>query len=316
MSLKTLKRTMQHLRDGCHREFVRQWTHYTEEIVGRKPAYYDDFYFMRNAVFSKLPHINVDPIASMLRTAKELGFDPSKILLDKEDRPDKYASPFCSFVKVPTDVRVSYKPENPVNDLSSVYHEYGHALHATSIRADLPYWDKYVTNNGLNETFSILFESIIHDVHYLHHQLGIDEAAAEDIVRRLRFARLYSVAFYAANSLFRIDSWEKKVPFDQWDALYARHLKECMGVDMPGNYWQLHHILPESVMYVPSYLLADINAVHIVDECANEWGREWWREKAAGVSIKNLMKDGAQSPCGTFENVDAKEFIADLIRRD
>jgi hypothetical protein len=69
-------------------------------------------------------------------------------------------------------------------------------------------------------------------------------------------------------------------------------------------------------MYVPSYLLADINAVHIVDECANEWGREWWREKAAGVSIKNLMKDGAQSPCGTFENVDAKEFIADLIRRD
>jgi hypothetical protein len=307
---------MQQLRDGAHHEFVRQWTHYTEEIVGRKPQYYDDFYFMRNAVFSKLPHVKVDPIASILRTSKELGFDTSKILLDKEDRPDKYASPFCSFVKVPTDVRVSYKPENPINDLSSVFHEYGHALHATTIRADLPYWDKYVTNNGLNETFSILFESIIHDPHYLHHQLGIDEDAAADIVRRLRFARLYSVAFYAANSLFRIDTWEKKLPFEEWDAHYAKHIKECMGVDIPGQYWQLHHILPESLMYVPSYLLADINAVHIIDECTDEWGREWWREKASGIKIRNLMQDGAQSPCGTFEQIDAKEFIADLVKRE
>ena len=27
------------------------------------------------------------------------------------------------------------------------------------------------------------------------------------------------------------------------------------GFDIPGEYWLLHHILPEAVMYVPSYLL-------------------------------------------------------------
>jgi hypothetical protein len=312
MSLKTLKTTMTHLRDGVRHEFERQWKHYMQEHLGRDPEYYDDFYYMRNAVFAKLKSAPIDPIQSVFTTAKELGFDPKKILLDKEDRPDKYASPFCSFVRIPSDVRISYKPENPINDLSSVFHEYGHGFHATSMRAELPYWTRYVTSNGLNETFSTLFEDLIHDPVYLEHKLGINKDIAEDLVRRIRFSRLFSVAFYSANSLFRIETWEKKVPFEKWDALYAKHYKECMGVEMPGNYWQLHHILPESTMYVPSYLLAEINAFNIANEAKEDFGKHWWEEKAAGIYIKNIMQDGADSDAGTFEKMDAKEFVKDL----
>lgn len=317
MSLKTLKNTMTHLRDGVHHEFSRQWRHYIEEHLHREPRYYDDFYYMRNAIFSgQSADVSLDPIKCILTTCKELGFDTNKILLDKEDRPDKYASPFCSFVQVPNDVRVSYKPENPINDLSSVYHEYGHALHVTTIRADLPYWTKYVTNNGLNESFSTLFEDLIHDPYYLHRKLGIPAEIADDIVARLRFSRLFSVAFYSANSLFRIETWEKKVPFEKWDALYAKHYKECMGVEMPGRYWQLHHILPESMMYVPSYLLAEINAFNVAKEARDDFGRDWWQEKASGIYIKGLMKDGADSPIGTFEKIDATDFIKELTTRE
>ncbi len=315
MTLATLKRTMTHLRDGVRHEFEREWKHYTQEHLGREPRYYDDFYFMRNAIFANLKSVQFDPIACVLATSKELGFDTSRILLDKEDRPDKYASPFCSFVKVPEDIRVSYKPENPINDLSSVYHEYGHALHATSIRKDLPFWTKYVTSNGLNETFSTLFEDLIHDPVYLERKVTMPKDVAEDLVRRIRFSRLFAVAFYSANSLFRIDTWEKDVPFEKWDALYAKHYKESMGIEMPGQYWQLHHILPESVMYVPSYLLAEINAFNIAREAKDDFGKHWWQEKAAGIYIKNLMKDGSDSEAGTFEDIDATAFIKDLTAR-
>ena len=168
----------------------------------------------------------------------------------------------------------------------------------------------------MNETFSILFESLIHDPTFLHYKLGIDKDVAHEVVERMRFSRLYSTAFYCANSLFRIQTWEHKIPFDHWDALYAKEIKECMGVEMPGNYWQLHHILPESLMYVPSYLLADIRATEIIDRCHDEFGRHWWQEKAAGIHIKNLMKDGADSPAGTFEGIDATRFVKELTVRD
>jgi hypothetical protein len=314
MSLKTLKSTMTHLRDGVRHEFERQWKHYMQEHLERDPQYHDDFYFMRNAIFSNLKNAPIDPIKSIFTTAKELGFDPTKILLDKEDRPDKYASPFCSFVRIPTDVRISYKPENPINDLSSVFHEYGHGLHAISIKKDLPYWTKYVTSNGLNETFSTLFEDLIHDPVFLEHKLGIKPDIAEDLVARIRFSRLYAIAFYSANSLFRIETWEKKVPFEKWDALYAKHYKECMGVEMPGQYWQLHHILPESTMYVPSYLLAEINAFNIANEAKDDFGKHWWEEKAAGIYIKGVMQDGADSEAGTFEKIDPKAFIKEITK--
>jgi hypothetical protein len=312
MSLQHLKKVMHQLRDGIHHVFAKQMRHYCRELVGRTPSYHDDFYWLRNAVFSRLPKIKADALAGILGTARDLGFNPSSIHLDAEDRPDKYASPFCSFVKIPDDVRVSYKAENPVNDMHSLYHEYGHALHAITLRPELPYWTKYVTSNGLNETFSILFESLIHDPAYLHDRLSIPLADAEEIVRRIRFTRLFSVAFYCANSLFRIESWEKKVPFEEWDALYERHFKDCTGISMPGAYWKLHHILPESVMYVPSYLLADIRASEIISKCRNEWGKHWWKEKAAGIHIRDLMKDGADSPAAVFEDIDPKQFIADL----
>ncbi len=315
MSLSSLKSFLTHLRDGVRHEFERQWPHYSEEILQRKPEYWDDFYFMRNAIWHKLPDVKVDPIASILNTAKELGFDPSKIVIDKEDRPDKYASPFCSFVKIPTDVRISFKPENPINDLNSVFHEFGHALHASSMDPKKPYWTKYVTSNGLNETFSTLFEDLIHDKAFLRNKLGISDKDADEIIKRIRFTRLYAVAFYCANSLFRVETWEKKIPIDEWDSHYARHVKECMGIDVPGQYWQLHHILPESVMYVPSYLLAEVRAAEIAKHAAEDFGKHWWQEPASGIYILGLMQPGADSEAGTFEDISPKVFVEELTRR-
>ena len=47
---------------------------------------------------------------------------------------------------------------------------------------------------------------------------------------------------------------------DQASEAYSKLIKEYTGFEMPGEYWLLHHILPDSIMYVPSYLLAVIMA--------------------------------------------------------
>jgi hypothetical protein len=44
-------------------------------------------------------------------------------------------------------------------------------------------------------------------------------------------------------------------------------IKEYTGFEMPREYWSLHHILPESIMYVLSYLLAAVTAAKLENVC-------------------------------------------------
>ena len=84
---------------------------------------------------------------------------------------------------------------------------------------------------------------------------------------------------------------------------YAKKIKECMNISMPGAYWQLHHILPESLMYVPSYLLAMIRADELRKQIVKLYGEVFWRSKSAGDYLKSFMKPGAKSKLGTFSNL-------------
>jgi hypothetical protein len=292
--------------------FLKQFKEYTTKILGRAPRYYDDFYYMRNIIFKDLPHAKINPIKLIIRTLNKLKFSTKSIKLDDKDRPRKYASPFCSFVKIPTDVRVSYKCENPINDLATMYHEYGHAAHASTISAKLPFWKKYLTSMGLAETFSTLFEDLIHNELFLKEEIKLSTKVAQELIRRINFVRLYAITFYCANSLFRIETWEKQVPFEQWDALYAKWIKKCMGVQLPGAYWKLHHILPESLMYVPSYLLAMIRSAEIHSDLENKFGKRWWNKPKAGQHIKQLMAPGTDSPAGNFSKPNVKAFVKTL----
>lgn len=311
-TLSALKNTIEEMNSFAKKPFLKQFRAFALKLFDREPRYYDDFYYMRNIVFNDLPHPKLDPIALVLRTLHKLGISTKHIKLDAVDRPKKYASPFCSFIKIPTDVRVSYKRENPINDLATMYHEYGHAAHASTISAQLPYWKKYLTSMGLAETFSTLFEDLIHDPVFLVEEIKLKPEIASLLVERIKFVRLYATTFYCANSLFRIETWEKQVPFEQWDGRYAFWIKKCMGVKLSGAYWKLHHILPENLMYVPSYLLAMTRSAEIHDRLRTLFGRRWWNNPKAGGYIKALMAPGTDSEAGNFSKPNVKAFAKTL----
>ena len=42
---------------------------------------------------------------------------------------------------------------------------------------------------------------------------------------------------------------------------------------MPGQYWVLHHVMPESTMYIPSYLLAAVRAAELEKKLKNYTGK-------------------------------------------
>jgi hypothetical protein len=123
---------------------------------------------------------------------------------------------------------------------------------------------------------------------------------------------LFFVTFYTANSLMKLEYWQKNLSLAQACALYARLIKEYTGFEMPGGYWLLHHILPESIMYVPSYLLASVRAAELESYIKNKFGEVWWRERKTGKILREIMKPGAAIDLSTFSRLDSSRFLDEI----
>jgi oligoendopeptidase F len=244
-------------------------------------------------------------------------FDLSSIHFDSEDRKNKYPSPICFFVKIPYDVRILYKRESPYFDFQACFHETGHAMHASSVDANNEYWNKYRIPMGIAEVFSTFLEGLTKNSSYTSPLLGLDkeDKIINKLISRNHFMKLFYVTFYAANSLMKLEYWKRNLSIDQACELYSRLIKEYTGFEIPGEYWLLHHILPESIMYVPSYLLAAVRAAELNTYMKNRFGEKWWREKESGRNLRDIMKPGASIDLSIFSNLDSSIFVKEITEQ-
>jgi oligoendopeptidase F len=245
-------------------------------------------------------------------------FDVSKIRFDTENRKNKYPSPICFFVHIPNDIRVLYKKESPYFDLQGCFHEVGHAIHANSIDPKNEYWAKYRIPEGITEIFSIFLERLTKNGIYLRSLLSstnkdFDEIANE-LKSRNRFMELFFVTFYTANSLMKLEYWSKNLTVEEACDVYSKLINEYLGFEVPGEYWLLHHILPEAIMYVPSYLLAAVRAAELDLYMQNAFGDTWWTEVEAGRELREIMKPGAKIHLPRFSKLDSNIFMNDITK--
>ena len=286
----------------------------SKKVLGRKAEYYDDFYFFRNRVYTDLDKefVGVNPTEQVRRTLATMRFDLSSIHIDTEQRKNKYPSPICFFVQVPNDIRVLYKSESPYFDLQGCYHEMGHAVHASSISAEAEYWNRYSFSMGIAEIFSIFLERLTKNRKYLS-SLGIkNNHVLEEIEARNNFMDLFFVTFYTANSLMKAKFWHEKLSIEKASDVYARLMKEYTGFEIPGEYWMLHHILPDAIMYVPSYLIAAVRAVELDRHLQDRFGEKWWTQVETGKYIREIIQPGAAINLSQFSRLDSRLFMNEL----
>ena len=286
-------------------------------ILSRQPEYYDDFYFFRNKVYSDIDSnfSGIDPVSEVKRTLTNMDFDLGKIIFDTEDRKNKYPSPICFFVRIPDDIRILYKRESPIFDFQACFHETGHAIHASSVDANKEYWNKYRISMGIAEIFSTLLERLTKNSRYIESLFGptkINKIIIDKLIARTHFMELFFVTFYAANSLMKLEYWKQDLSIAQACDVYSRLIKEYTGFEVPGEYWLLHHILPESIMYVPSYLLAAVRASELDRYLRNQFGDTWWREKESGRNLREIMKPGAEIDLSIFSRLDSRLFLNEI----
>src|ERR671914_2229312 len=296
--------------------FREALTNISEKVLGREAEYYDDFYFFRNKVYFDMEKnfSGIDPILEVKKTLELIQFDLSKINFDVDNRKNKYPSPICFFVQVPNDIRVLYKTESPYFDLQGCFHETGHAVHASSINAQAEYWNRYSFSMGIAEIFSIFLERLTKNSKYLS-SLGIkkNNYILEEIEARNNFMDLFFITFYTANSLMKAEFWHKKLSIEKASDVYARLIKEYTGFEMPGEYWMLHHILPDAIMYVPSYLIAAVRAVELDHHLQDRFGEKWWTQVETGKYLREIIQPGAAINLSTLSRLDSSLFMNELI---
>jgi len=305
---------VQRLGELARAPFRESLSRYSSEIIGRPAEYYDDYYFFRNRVFRKyaarLP-TKEKPVGKVVKTMKLMGLDASKIVVDDADRKGKNTSAFCSGIKIPADVRISYRKANPFEDFSSVFHEFGHGIHFSSIDPRAAFSDRYGVANGVAEIFSIFFEGLMHERLFLTAELGLPEDVAHDILERYRFNSLYFATFYAANSTMKLRYWHDEPAFETLDELYSDLTERFLGIRYPGAYWKLHHVMPDYILYSPSYLIAAVRALELRNSLAARFGEAYWRERESGEAVLELMRPG-QSLDLSFSRLDEAAYVRSL----
>jgi hypothetical protein len=110
----------------------------------------------------------------------------------------------------------------------------------------------------------------------------------------------------------KAEFWRKKLPMEKASDLYAKLIKEYTGLDMPGEYWMLHHILPDAIMYVPSYMLAAVRAAELERHLQDKFGEEWWEQAQAGSHIRDIMEPGAGIDLARFSRLDSSLFLKEI----
>lgn len=314
ITLPDLKEIVRKLGSAVKRPFREALEHYAMETKKAPAEYYDDFYYFRGRIFRPLDKIfsKYDPAQTPIKQLKRLGFDTGKIHVDVEDRPKKTPSAVAFFVQIPNDARVLVKPISPYTDMESSYHEFGHAMHCISIDPNLSLWDREALSHGVAEIFSTFMETLVEDPRYLKQKFGLSEDHIREVVDRRRFMELFFVAFYAANSLMKISFQEKKLTMDQASDLYARLYKEYVGFEIPGEYWQLHHVMPDYDLYSPSYLLAAVRKSELIKRLVNKLGEDWWNTAKSGDYLREIMRPGANIDLDDFSRLDPTPFLKPL----
>src|ERR671910_2814626 len=244
---------------------------------------------------------------------KILNFDLNRIDFDIENRENKYPSPICFFVRIPYDIRILYKSESPYFDLQGCFHESGHAMHASSISPEKEYWKKYHISMGVAEIFSILLERLTKNEIFLKSTLGIDDSnVLDELKSRNNFMELFFVAFYSANSLMKSSFWKDHLSIEDSNSLYSKLVKDFTGIEIPGEYWMLHHILPEATMYVPSYLFAAVRAKELDAHLQINFGEAWWKNKEAGKYLQQIMFSGTDIDLSLFSKLDSDLYLKEI----
>lgn len=225
---------------------------------------------------------------------RAMGFDLSHVPVDVENRPRKYPGAFCFPVAIPGDVRVSVRMASPHHLVDMLYHEFGHAVHFSGIRADLRFVDRYWIHSGTHEAFSTLFEFLLSEPEFLRQQFDFDDAAVQQLLGFHHFKVLLVGTWLGASALTVLEGWLEDLPWPEIERRYAENMLAFTGVPMPPGFARLEPFTASQSIYPAGYVLATVRLRRWLAHLRALGGEQWWRSSVAQADIREKVRMGGR----------------------
>ncbi|MBU1661449.1 MAG: M2 family metallopeptidase, partial [Chloroflexi bacterium] len=239
LNLEQLRKLLMEIASAMRHPFESCFAENREAVLGKNQGEpWEDFitlYMNRWSEYVDRFIPTIDAVNTTHKIAKSMGFDVDKITIDLDDRPRKVPGASAWDIRIPDDVRICVKPVGGAENLVSIHHEMGHALHFVSIDPDLPYYIRSGNSSGITETFSFWMESLVSEPIYLK-ELGLSERAITELVRFEQLVRSTFSTWLSAQALCIIDYWtEGPFTLDEIGEYLSHYVEQFMGFSVPAN---------------------------------------------------------------------------------
>lgn len=196
-------------------------------------------------------------------------------------------------VRPPYEARLLSNPFSGVRFYSTLFHEYGHTLHATQIRPDLPPGLLGMDERPGNEGYAETLGHFAYDRRFLARVGGVnpEQAAALERLGKLQ-QLLWLRRTIAANAYAEVQAYLDLEA--DLDSIYRASYRRFVGVDLPaGDYATARDFYGTAPLYFPTYLYANMIAAQLREAMRKEFGVE---DLSAEPRVAGWMRDKLFAP--------------------
>ncbi|AFE06740.1 hypothetical protein COCOR_06073 [Corallococcus coralloides DSM 2259] len=236
-----------------------------------------------------------ESLAKAQATVAGMGIDLNalpNVKVDARDLPRKNPRPLALAVKVPSDVRLSFKPGTGVLHQGRVLHEVGHLLHMAFTREDR-FELARLGNPTVGEAYSALFEDLLEDPVWLEENAGVlgDADKRAQYLAASSAHKLYLIRHAAGRLLYQLELHRRTDvdPRELYRALMARTGAMPMTADDVERYLVDQEDFYQSADSFRAWFLAG----QLQGQLKARFGPAWWHAPEAGAFLKELWARGS-----------------------
>ena len=209
------------------------------------------------------------------------------ILIDSEIREKKNPRAVCFSIHVPTDIRLSVKPQGGLQDYEALFHEMGHAEHYAHTRQDR--WEfRDLGTNTFTECMAFLDEYLIEDPAWVGANLKMPEADSKEFLARAGFLRLLLLRRYAGKFLFELALHRGE---SDWRGAYHREMQAALLYPLDASD-DLRALRDDEGFYEGDYLQAWFLEAMLKEKLQQKFGANYFQKPEAGLFLKELWAYG------------------------
>jgi len=219
---------------------------------------------------------------------RSFGFIPEKlpILIKQADIP---FGGICFPIKIPTDVRFVSNPRDGHRFYDTVFHEYGHAIHACFIQQQ-----HFVLKNEsgcFSEGMATILQRFATDQDWLRENTDLSDEEILRFVRAGKASRLLRLTSLVAMSTFEFLAFEdlNQDLNELWSKTQAKYLFVSENLTPQ---WAAQSFYTTHPVYVQNYILAEMIAAQTIAYLQQMYGRPLHNPEISRFLIENYYSPG------------------------